>query len=324
MADPARIDLSRPRYDQSTYWGRARHFFEVTDPRTILCSDAELDGAKLLLDQYRAGKEPSGTTEEQIWRAKVIYESAFHPQTGEKNFFLGRMSCQVPANMLITSAMMTWYKSNTAAVILQWVNQTFNATTNYTNRNASSPVTTEMLAQAYVIATICSVTVAVGLNKAIARSATLSRGIIGRFVPLTAIAAANCINIPMMRQVELKEGIAVATAEGVEVGTSKAAALSAVAQVVPSRVIMAVPNMGFTPIIMAGLEKRGLFTAYPFLNMPVTTLVTGIMLVVSTPLCCAIFPQQAEIKIENLEPELRAKVKELIPGASVLYYNKGL
>jgi len=56
---------------------------------------AELDGAKLLLDQYRAGKEPSGTTEEQIWRAKVIYESAFHPQTGEKNFFLGRMSCQV-------------------------------------------------------------------------------------------------------------------------------------------------------------------------------------------------------------------------------------
>lgn len=201
--------------------------------------------------------------------------------------------------MLITSAMMTWYKSNTvcpsrplpsaplllprcrrpenpnipslqAAVILQWVNQTFNATTNYTNRNASSPVTTEMLAQvppaalrirvlptrapatipppsspaaslpfsaidtqtqAYVIATICSVTVAVGLNKAIARSATLSRGIIGRFVPLTAIAAANCINIPMMRQVELKEGIAVATAEGVEVGTSKAAALSAVAQV---------------------------------------------------------------------------------------------
>jgi len=34
-----RIDFSQPRYDQSTYWGRVRHFFEITDPRTILSSD---------------------------------------------------------------------------------------------------------------------------------------------------------------------------------------------------------------------------------------------------------------------------------------------
>ena len=43
--------------------------------------------------------------------------------------------------------------------------------------------------QNYAIATICSISVAVGLNKAIARSAKLSKGVLGRFVPLTAIAA---------------------------------------------------------------------------------------------------------------------------------------
>ncbi len=284
----------------------------------------ELDGAKNLLEQYRAKQEPPGTTEEDVWRAKVIYDSAFHPQTGEKNFFLGRMSCQVPGNMIITGMMMTWYKSNTATILLQWANQTFNATANYTNRNASSNITNEMLAQAYVAATVLSVSVAVGLNKMIAKSATLSKGMIGRFVPLTAIAAANCINIPMMRQVELQEGIMVSTEDGVEIGKSKAAALGAVGQVVPSRVIMAIPNMGFTPVIMGALDSRGLFRAYPFLNLPLTTLTTGIMLVFSTPLCCAIFPQQAQIKLENLEPELQEKVKALIPGATVLYYNKGL
>jgi hypothetical protein len=45
-------------------------------------------------------------------------------------------------------------------------------------------------------------------------------------------------------------------------------------KVVPSRVLMAVPNMGFTPIIMLGLEKRVPFL-FPSLTMPITTLVTG-------------------------------------------------
>lgn len=198
---------------------------QVTDPRTILCSEAELDAAKRLLLQYKAGQEPEGTTREDVWRAKSLYDSAFHPQTGEKQMVLGRMSAQVPANMVLTSAMMTWYKSNRAAIILQWANQTFNATANYTNRNASSTVTTEMLARAYVLATATSVSVAVGLNNFIARSPRLSQGIVGRFVPLVAIAAANCINIPLMRQTELVEGIAVCSEDGVEVGKSKAAAV---------------------------------------------------------------------------------------------------
>ena len=72
-------------------------FHSVTHIETMSAMNpcAELDAAKNLLDNYRNGQEPAGTTEEQIWRAKVLYDSAFHPQTGEKNFFIGRMSCQV-------------------------------------------------------------------------------------------------------------------------------------------------------------------------------------------------------------------------------------
>ncbi len=56
---------------------------------------SELDDAKDLVNKYKAGKEPAGTTPDQVWEAKKLYDSAFHPQTGEKNILPGRMSFQV-------------------------------------------------------------------------------------------------------------------------------------------------------------------------------------------------------------------------------------
>lgn len=51
-----RINLDAPRFDQSTFLGRAKHFFTVTDPRNILRTAKELDDAKELLIKYRYEK----------------------------------------------------------------------------------------------------------------------------------------------------------------------------------------------------------------------------------------------------------------------------
>lgn len=220
MSQPKRVNIDSPRYDQGTFEGRARHFFITTNPLNVLASDKELEKAKAIVDNYRSGHEDSSLTEDQLWEAKQLYDSAFHPQTGEKLFILGRMSFQVPGNMLITGCMMTFYKSTPAVIFWQTVNQTFNAIVNYTNRNASAGVTNEQLGTAYVAATSASVLTALGLNKFFASSPTLSGGIVGRLVPLFAVAAANCVNIPLMRQQEIKHGIAIETADGTQAGFS--------------------------------------------------------------------------------------------------------
>lgn len=59
---------------------------------------------------YRLGREPPGTTNEQVIHAKKLYESAFHPDSGEKQNVFGRMSFQVPGGMIITGAMLQFYK----------------------------------------------------------------------------------------------------------------------------------------------------------------------------------------------------------------------
>lgn len=58
----------------------------------------------------RLGQEPPGTTNEQIWYAKKLYESAFHPDSGDKMNTIGRMSFQVPGGMVITGFMMQFYR----------------------------------------------------------------------------------------------------------------------------------------------------------------------------------------------------------------------
>ena len=59
--------------------------------------------------------------------AMKLYKSSFHPDTGDLQNVFGRMSFQVPGGMMITGAMLQFYKSVPQVVFWQWFNQSFNA-----------------------------------------------------------------------------------------------------------------------------------------------------------------------------------------------------
>ena len=164
----------------------------------------------------------------QVIRATQLYKSAFHPDSGELQNVFGRMSFQVPGGMLITGAMLQWYKSTPQVVFWQWFNQSFNALVNYTNRNATAPTDTSQLATAYFSATFSALGTAIGLKAALAKS---SSRLIQRFVPFAAVAAANCVNIPLMRQQELLEGMTLTDETGQTACLSKSCANDGISKV---------------------------------------------------------------------------------------------
>ena len=70
-----------------------------------------------------------------------------------------------------------------------------------------SGVTNEQLGTAYVAATTASVFTALTFNRMIASRPSLAAGVVGRLVPLAAVAAANCVNIPLMVSLQLTQSI---------------------------------------------------------------------------------------------------------------------
>ena len=68
-----KFNPEEPRFNQGTYWGRAKHFFVTTNPVNILATQEQLEEAKDLLDKCKAG-EIKDVSEDELWKAKQLYD----------------------------------------------------------------------------------------------------------------------------------------------------------------------------------------------------------------------------------------------------------
>ncbi|XP_017707170.1 PREDICTED: sideroflexin-2 isoform X9 [Rhinopithecus bieti] len=234
----------------------------------------------------------------------------------DQRTFLGRvkhfLNITDPRTVFVSEQELDWAKvmvekSRTmpAVIFWQWVNQSFNALVNYTNRNAASTISVRQMTLSYFTATTTAVATAVGMNMLTKKAPPL----VGRWVPFAAVAAANCVNIPMMRQQELIQGICVKDRNENEIGHSRRAAAIGITQVVISRITMSAPGMILLPVVMERLEKLHFMQKVKVLHAPLQVMLCGYFLIFMVPVACGLFPQKCELPVSYLEPELQDTIK---------------
>uniref|UniRef100_A0A671NNH1 Sideroflexin-5-like n=1 Tax=Sinocyclocheilus anshuiensis TaxID=1608454 RepID=A0A671NNH1_9TELE len=294
--------LGESRFDQGSFYGRLRHFLDVIDPRTLFVSEKRLNECMKLLDQFKNGTLPPSVTNVQLWEAQKIKQAIIHPDTGEKIPMPFRMSGKGVVGLLLPN------QTFASTIFWQWLNQSHNACVNYCNRNASKPTPVSTFFQGYLGAVSSAVTIAVS-SHACTKLYYLS----------LHLASANVCNVLLMRHTELSEGICVLDDKGNVVGTSKLAARHALIETSLTRVVLPMPVLLLPPLIMAMLERLPLLQKCPRLGLPVHSMVCLCAFGLALPVAISLFPQNSQIHVSELEPEIAAATE-----CKILTYNKGL
>ncbi|XP_036429841.1 sideroflexin-5a isoform X2 [Colossoma macropomum] len=295
--------LGESRFDQGSFYGRLRHFLDVIDPRTLFVSESRLNECVKLLEHFKDGTLPAGVTNAQLWEAQKVKQAILHPDTGEKIPMPFRMSGYIPFGTPVVVGLLL--PNQTLATTIFW-----------------QPTPFSKFFQGYMGAVSSAVTIAVGLNILIQRAKRFrpaTRLLVQRFIPFPAVASANVCNVLLMRHSELSEGVSVLDENGNVVGTSKLAARRALLETAVTRVVLPMPILVLPPMLMTVLERLPLLQRHPRLVLPVHSLVCLCAFGLALPLAISLFPQNSQIHIFQLEPEISAATE-----CKILTYNKGL
>ncbi|MXQ90075.1 hypothetical protein E5288_WYG017339 [Bos mutus] len=158
--DAPPFQLGKPRFQQTSFFGRFRHFLDIIDPRTLFVTERRLREAVQLLEDYKHGTLRPGVTNEQLWSAQKIKQAILHPDTNEKIFMPFRMSGYIPFGTPIVVGLLLPNQTLASTVFWQWLNQSHNACVNYANRNATKPSPASKFIQGYLGAVISAVSIA--------------------------------------------------------------------------------------------------------------------------------------------------------------------
>ena len=307
------FSLTKPKYDQSSFYGRWRRVMDMINPMSLLATEKQVQEAHQLLEKYREGKLPSNISDQALWNAKWLVDSTVHPDTGKLVPAFFRLSAFVPVNIPIMIGMLLSPKTAFSIPFWQAVNQTYNVGFNYFNRNESNAFSNKQLAVSYLFATSSSVIISVALDKLIMR---YSKGgfMIRTLGPATALAFAGCANLWVIRYRETIDGVDVYDAEGQNVGKSVLAGRDGLYKTTFIRFVMQYTGCFFPVFLALGMRRFGVYPSGGVGKIFSDVSISGLNLSLNIPFCFAFFPQM--VYSANLESELKS--------SSGFYYNRGL
>jgi hypothetical protein len=246
---------------------------------------------------------------DEYMKADQIYKAVFHPDTKKKVPWPFRMCTFVPVNMPIVFGLVCSRQTLLNVIGWQWVNQTYNACWNYSNRNATSTFSNKELGIAYTGAVSSSIAIAL-LGRWLTQKFGIASGSISKMrfvnglVALFALSTAGFLNLFLIRYNEMRKGIKV-TYKGKDYGISKKAAQKAVVTSGLTRSFLPVPLLMMTPVGWKLLELMKLAPKGKVGIIAVDMILLAISLTVSLPLAISLFSQDLTVPKEDLEPEFQ-------------------
>ncbi len=302
--------------------------------RQTFISDKDAMWAKQKIADYRTkedkkkgGVEMTDKEFEEILKADRLSKSVYHPDTGEKVPIPFRMCTFVPMNMPIVFGMVCTSQTLLNVTFWQWLNQTYNACWNYSNRNATSSFTAAELGKAYAGAVTSSVGIAL-LGRQISRKFGITSGSISKMrfvnglVSLFALSTAGFLNLYLIRYNETRKGITVSH-KGKPMGLSQNAAKIAVFNSAMTRAVLPIPLLMFTPLCWKIAEIMKLAPKGKVSIIALDMVFIVFALTFSLPVAISLFKQTITVPREKLEPQYQHMI---VDGQEVTHFefNKGL
>jgi len=322
------------------YWHRVKSMMDICGPPSwpsLFYSNASILEAKALLQKEKLGlSNQMATSQAKLDNALYLTKASLHPDTGDIIPLPFRMAAHVPVNAVLLVGMLSSRTVITTG-LWQFLNQAFNALQFYHNRNASSetPNDNNILIASFLGAVTGSVGVGVLLRKAAIRYEMFAKlgqrnlsirsaSIFANCVPFLAAAAGKPLQISLMRQREINEGVEVFDQNGVSRGKSIIAGKYAVLTTIFTRTLYLAPML-WIPFIQSAFEKRFTFLqTSPRANLIFYTVHCAFNSAFVTPLCIAVFSQQASLPVELMELEYHNLPQSEGKRIERLLFNKGL